>query len=201
MTRGRDEPWPFDVARAPDIRTIHTAQYSETAVMLTRLNARRHVGASACGFAPRSMNPRVQFNLRHARMPADALEFAHSRVPPIGFSGEKLRVYERAKQPLAFPLVQVPETLRLRKRQLQARHFQILSTNPIQELRVRRKTAGSRRLFGDGRPFARRLCHRPRGNHCRAGFSYLSLRGWPESRGLTEKCASWEPPCTDERSH
>ena len=41
---------------------------------------------------------------------------------------------QRAKQLLAFPPAQVPETLRLLKSQLQARHFEILSTNPIQEL-------------------------------------------------------------------
>jgi hypothetical protein len=54
----------------------------------------------------------------------------------IGASHKKLRVDERAKQLLAFLLAQVPETLRLRKCQLQARHVEILAPNPIQGLRV-----------------------------------------------------------------
>jgi hypothetical protein len=47
-------------------------------------------------------------------MSAHTAEFAGPREPAIGISAEKLRVNERAEHPLAFPLAQMPETLRLR---------------------------------------------------------------------------------------
>src|SRR5713101_8529605 len=131
-----------------------------------------------CGNQPQTHHKRDSTSAAHDSVTS----WNHSRVPAIGFSAEKLRVNECVKQPLAFPLALVPETLRLRKRQLQARHFEILSTNPTQELRIRRETGGNRRLFGNAWRFARPLGHQPRGNHCRAGFRRLRLRGWRENR-------------------
>jgi len=118
----------------------------------------------------------------HAPMSVDAPKLADPREPAIATSPEKLRVDERAKQRLAFPLAQVPETLRLRTRQLQARHVEILSANLIEELRMRRERNGTGGLFGRGRSFARLLCHQPRGNDCRVRFRHLRLRRWRKSR-------------------